>query len=39
MILFKKSKDLRNYLDSQRKQGQKIGFVPTMGALHGDIFR
>jgi pantoate--beta-alanine ligase len=35
MILFKRSKDLRNYLDSQRKQGQKTGFVPTMGALHG----
>lgn len=34
MILFKRSKDLRNYLDSQRKQGQKTGFVPTMGALH-----
>ena len=35
MILFKRSKDLRNYLDSQRKQGRKSGFVPTMGALHG----
>jgi len=35
MILFKRSKDLHNYLDSQRKQGQKTGFVPTMGALHG----
>ena len=35
MILFKKSKDLRNYLDIQRKQGRKTGFVPTMGALHG----
>ncbi len=30
MILFKKAKDLRNYLDAQ----DKTGFVPTMGALH-----
>ena len=35
MILFKRSNELRNYLDSKRKQGQKLGFVPTMGALHG----
>ncbi|MEP7372957.1 MAG: pantoate--beta-alanine ligase [Chitinophagaceae bacterium] len=35
MILFKRSNDLRNYLDIQRKQGRKTGFVPTMGALHG----
>lgn len=35
MILFKKSNDLYNYLDSKRKQGLKTGFVPTMGALHG----
>lgn len=35
MVLFKKSNDLRNYLDSQRKQGLKAGFAPTMGALHG----
>jgi pantoate--beta-alanine ligase len=35
MILFKRSKDLHHYLDSQRKQGRKTGFVPTMGALHG----
>ncbi|HKO79561.1 MAG TPA: pantoate--beta-alanine ligase [Chitinophagaceae bacterium] len=34
MILFKKATDLRNYLDKQRKQGKKYGFVPTMGALH-----
>lgn len=34
MILFKRAIDLRNYLDIQRKQGKKYGFVPTMGALH-----
>ena len=34
MILFKKTNDLRNYLEIQRKEGRRIGFVPTMGALH-----
>ncbi|MFC0775612.1 pantoate--beta-alanine ligase [Terrimonas alba] len=34
MVLFKKVKDLQNYLDLQRKNGKKIGFAPTMGALH-----
>lgn len=34
MILFKKINDLRYWLDSQRKNGKSIGFVPTMGALH-----
>ena len=34
MILFKKEKDLRKHLDLRRKEGEKIGFVPTMGALH-----
>lgn len=34
MILFKKAADLRNYLDSQQENGNTIGFVPTMGALH-----
>ena len=34
MILFKKVKDLQNYLELQRKNGKKIGFAPTMGALH-----
>lgn len=34
MILFKKATDLHKYLDAQRKDGKKAGFVPTMGALH-----
>ncbi len=34
MILFKKANKLRKHLDAQRKSGIKIGFVPTMGALH-----
>lgn len=34
MILFKKTGDLHKWLDGQRKKRKKIGFVPTMGALH-----
>lgn len=34
MILFKKTTDLRNWVDAQRKKDDCIGFVPTMGALH-----
>ena len=34
MILFKHSKDLETFLQSIRKEGNAIGFVPTMGALH-----
>ncbi len=34
MILFKKAKDLHKWLDAQRKNDCRIGFVPTMGALH-----
>ena len=34
MILFKKINDLHNYLDDQQRKNFKIGFVPTMGALH-----
>lgn len=34
MILYKKAADLRKHLDDQSKSGEKIGFVPTMGALH-----
>jgi pantoate--beta-alanine ligase len=34
MIIFKKAKQLSNYIDQQKKVGKTIGFVPTMGALH-----
>lgn len=34
MTIFKKAKQLSKYIDRQKKEGQKIGFVPTMGALH-----
>lgn len=34
MILFKKETDLTNWLGARRKKGFKVGFVPTMGALH-----
>lgn len=34
MILFKKAKDLNNWITLRRKNGATIGFIPTMGALH-----
>ncbi len=34
MLLLKKNKDLAAYLAQQKKDSRKIGFVPTMGALH-----
>ncbi|HEY4935086.1 MAG TPA: pantoate--beta-alanine ligase [Puia sp.] len=34
MILFKRSEDLLRWLADQKNKGSKIGFVPTMGALH-----
>ena len=34
MILFKKTTDLRKWVDAQQKIDNLTGFVPTMGALH-----
>lgn len=34
MILFKKAKDISEYLLKIKSSGSSIGFIPTMGALH-----
>ncbi|MGB8193173.1 MAG: pantoate--beta-alanine ligase [Chitinophagaceae bacterium] len=34
MIVLTKADDLRAHISSARRNGEKIGFVPTMGALH-----
>ncbi len=34
MIVFKKSGDVSEFLRKQRTKGNKVGFAPTMGALH-----
>ncbi len=34
MIIFKATTDIRAYLENQQAEGVKIGFIPTMGALH-----
>lgn len=34
LYLFKSEKQLTPFLQKEKKEGKKIGFVPTMGALH-----
>jgi len=34
MIIFKKAGELKNFLKTKRSDNKKVGFVPTMGALH-----
>jgi len=34
MIVFKTRADLQQHLEDQQTQGHRIGFIPTMGALH-----
>lgn len=34
MIIFKKAKQLSDFIDQQKADKKKIGLVPTMGALH-----
>ncbi len=34
MEIFRSRQTLRNYIERQKEMGKKIGFAPTMGALH-----
>jgi pantoate--beta-alanine ligase len=34
MIIYKHASDITKYIHNQQNEGQKCGFVPTMGALH-----
>jgi pantoate--beta-alanine ligase len=34
MVIFKKIHDLKEYVSVEKKAGCKLGFIPTMGALH-----
>ena len=34
MEIFKTKKTLLDYIERQKEMGKKVGFAPTMGALH-----
>jgi pantoate--beta-alanine ligase len=34
MIIFKKAGDIHEFLEQKKKKGSRVGFSPTMGALH-----
>lgn len=34
MLIFQKVSDLQRWLNSRREAGERVGFAPTMGALH-----
>jgi pantoate--beta-alanine ligase len=34
MVIFKHTKDIKNYISGKKAPGTSAGFVPTMGALH-----
>jgi pantoate--beta-alanine ligase len=33
-----KKESLQDFIERQKEMGKRIGFAPTMGALHRDIF-